>query len=92
MFFFFFFCIQLKVVRLVLLGVEYLVNDEAFLGAVLVHCLAGVSRSASIVVAYLLTVTNLNYSLALTYLTSRRPCANPNFGFRMQLYRFSTDV
>lgn len=71
---------------------EYLVNDEAFLGAVLVHCLAGVSRSASIVVAYLLTVTNLNYSLALTYLTSRRPCANPNFGFRMQLYRFSTDV
>lgn len=58
---------------------------------VLVHCLAGVSRSAVIIAAYLLTVTDLNYSLALTYLTKRRPCANPNFGFRMQLYRFATD-
>uniref|UniRef100_A0A0N5AMG4 Tyrosine-protein phosphatase domain-containing protein n=1 Tax=Syphacia muris TaxID=451379 RepID=A0A0N5AMG4_9BILA len=56
---------------------------------VLVHCLAGVSRSAIIVAAYLLTVTNLNYSLALTYLTKRRPCTNPNFGFRMQLYHYS---
>lgn len=58
---------------------------------VLVHCLAGVSRSASIIAAYLVAITNLNYPLALTYVTKRRPCADPNFGFRMQLYRFANE-
>ncbi|GMT18994.1 hypothetical protein PFISCL1PPCAC_10291, partial [Pristionchus fissidentatus] len=56
---------------------------------VLVHCLAGVSRSAAVVTAYLLTVTDLSYFSAISLVSARRPLVNPNFGFRMQLARFS---
>ncbi|VDK54330.1 unnamed protein product [Anisakis simplex] len=57
--------------------------------SVLVHCLAGASRSVCIVAAYVLTVTNLNYATTLSYLANIRPCANPNFGFRMQLIKYT---
>uniref|UniRef100_A0A915BPE5 Uncharacterized protein n=1 Tax=Parascaris univalens TaxID=6257 RepID=A0A915BPE5_PARUN len=57
--------------------------------SVLVHCLAGVSRSVCIVAAYILTVTNMSYANTLAYLANKRPCANPNFGFRMQLIKYA---
>ncbi|VDM46006.1 unnamed protein product [Toxocara canis] len=57
--------------------------------SVLVHCLAGASRSVCIVAAYILTVTNMSYASTLAYLASKRPCANPNFGFRMQLIKYA---
>lgn len=55
---------------------------------VLVHCLAGVSRSVCLVVEYVMTVTNMDYPSALAYVTAKRPTARPNFGFRMQLRKF----
>ena len=55
---------------------------------VLIHCLAGASRSVCIAIAYLMTVTNLNYPNALDYMSSKRYCSQPNFGFKMQLMRF----
>ncbi|KAK0417827.1 hypothetical protein QR680_013231 [Steinernema hermaphroditum] len=55
---------------------------------VLVHCLMGVSRSAAFVAAYLLSATHLNYEEVFSFLSSRRPMVNPNFGFRMQLYKY----
>ncbi|TKR68160.1 hypothetical protein L596_024180 [Steinernema carpocapsae] len=55
---------------------------------VLVHCLMGVSRSAAFVAAYLLSTTHLEYDNVLAFINSKRPMVNPNFGFRMQLYKF----
>ena len=46
---------------------------------VCVHCLAGVSRSATVVAAYL-----VRYHKVLdpvSYLREYRPCVNPNYGF-----------
>ncbi|VDM57797.1 unnamed protein product [Angiostrongylus costaricensis] len=57
--------------------------------AVLVHCLAGVSRSATVVAAYLITVCDLSFSNALKFISKKRPVVNPNFGFRMQLCAFA---
>uniref|UniRef100_A0A183D962 Dual specificity protein phosphatase 22 n=1 Tax=Gongylonema pulchrum TaxID=637853 RepID=A0A183D962_9BILA len=54
----------------------------------LVHCLAGVSRSVCVVAAYLIVTCELTYAAAMSYITSKRPCANPNFGFRMQLAEY----
>ncbi|KAM9307802.1 dual specificity protein phosphatase 22 [Gastrophryne carolinensis] len=54
----------------------------------LVHCLAGVSRSVTLVVAYVMTVTNLEWEEALAAVKGARTCANPNMGFQRQLEEF----
>ncbi|ESO06531.1 hypothetical protein HELRODRAFT_64858 [Helobdella robusta] len=60
-------------------------------GNVLVHCLAGVSRSTTIVIAYLMTVSKLAWKECLGAVQQNRPCANPNFGFQRQLLEFQYD-
>ncbi|XP_014672609.1 PREDICTED: dual specificity protein phosphatase 22-like [Priapulus caudatus] len=57
-------------------------------GAVLVHCLAGASRSVTVAVAYVMTVTELTWREALEAVRRARTCANPNFGFRSQLREY----
>uniref|UniRef100_A0A3B4VA97 Dual specificity phosphatase 22b n=1 Tax=Seriola dumerili TaxID=41447 RepID=A0A3B4VA97_SERDU len=54
----------------------------------LVHCLAGVSRSVTLVVAYIMTVTGLGWQEALAAVRVARPCAGPNLGFQRQLQEF----
>ncbi|CAB3402479.1 unnamed protein product [Caenorhabditis bovis] len=57
--------------------------------AVLVHCLMGQSRSATVVAAYVATLHGLDGSTALQFVRNRRKQANPNVGFIMQLNRFT---
>lgn len=52
---------------------------------VLVHCYAGVSRSATAVLAYLMKSMNIRLDGALLFLKSRRHVACPNFSFLGQL-------
>nr|XP_033790787.1 dual specificity protein phosphatase 22 isoform X1 [Geotrypetes seraphini] len=54
----------------------------------LVHCLAGVSRSVTLVVAYVMTVTDFGWEEALSAVKCARTCANPNMGFQKQLQEF----
>nr|XP_057922250.1 dual specificity protein phosphatase 22-B isoform X3 [Doryrhamphus excisus] len=56
----------------------------------LVHCLAGVSRSVTLVVAYIMTVTRLGWKEALAAVRVVRPSAGPNLGFQHQLQEFET--
>lgn len=64
--------------------------DEAFHahGRVLVHCLAGQSRSASIVTAYLMRTWHLPFSLALQIFKATYPHASPAENFCEQLQVF----
>ena len=64
--------------------------DEAIDGGgrVLVHCQHGVSRSASVVVAYLCFSMGLSVDEALDTLRHDRPEAHPNNGFMQQLRLF----
>lgn len=55
---------------------------------VLVHCLAGVSRSVTVVVAYVMTVTELGWRDSLNAVRGARSCAGPNCGFQRQLLEF----
>ena len=48
---------------------------------VLVHCYAGVSRSATIVIAYLMQEKNMNFDEAFQFASKRRPLIFPNIGF-----------
>ncbi len=59
-------------------------------GNVLVHCFHGVSRSASIVLAYLVRKQKLDLPSAMNLLKAKRPCACPNPGFQDQLELFAT--
>ena len=55
---------------------------------VLVHCSAGASRSATIVIAYIMWSKRMPYEKALYFVSDRRFCVCPNFGFRDQLQLF----
>lgn len=57
-------------------------------GHVLVHCSAGVSRSATICLAYLISKKRMNYEAALEHVRSLRPVVCPNSGFIQQLKDF----
>jgi atypical dual specificity phosphatase len=52
----------------------------------------GVSRSVTIVVAYLITVTDMHLDKAHEFVRSRRFFANPNMGFREKLKRYYKEV
>ncbi|CAB3247589.1 unnamed protein product [Arctia plantaginis] len=59
-------------------------------GNVLIHCLAGMSRSVTVAVAYIMSVTPLNWREALKVVRAGRAVANPNLGFQRQLQDFET--
>ena len=50
-------------------------------GGVLVHCHAGVSRSATCVIAYLMQERDLAFEDAFSFASKRRPVIFPNMGF-----------
>ena len=52
---------------------------------VIVHCAAGMSRSPSLVIAYLMIENRWCYEEAYNYVKSRRPIVEPNIGFVKQL-------
>ena len=52
---------------------------------------AGISRSVTITVAYLMTVSRLGFDESLTVVQHCREMANPNAGFRAQLVQYQQD-
>jgi len=57
-------------------------------GGVLVHCYAGVSRSASCVIAFLMQDRSMSFQEAFAFASKRRPVIFPNMGFQRQLLEF----
>lgn len=58
----------------------------------LVHCAEGISRSVSVVAAFLMAQYGWSPSEAVGFIKERRLIANPNFGFVQQLYEYGRDV
>jgi atypical dual specificity phosphatase len=55
---------------------------------VFVHCGAGVSRSVSVVIAYLIKYNNMKYDQAFNLIKSIRWFIKPNSGFVEQLKQY----
>lgn len=61
-------------------------------GCILVHCNAGVSRAATIVIAYLMKKEGMSFVDALNLVKSKRPASNPNEGFQYQLKKYEKSL
>jgi len=65
---------------------------------VLVHCQQGISRSAAVVIAYLIYTHNMSYEAAFDLVRQKRACIKPNSGFIRALqewekqWRFATNA
>ncbi|KAJ6561234.1 protein-tyrosine phosphatase-like protein [Mycena vulgaris] len=78
---------------------QYLTQTTEFISAalaesqennVLVHCLQGISRSATVVCAYLVATTSMTATESILYVQAKRSVVCPNLGFRNQLQTWST--
>ena len=61
-------------------------------GKVLVHCKAGISRSATICLAYLITCYRLSLDEAYEFMKKRKSLISPNFSFLGQLLNLESNT
>lgn len=57
-------------------------------GVVLVHCNAGVSRAAAIIIGFLMYSEGLSFAMAFSVVKNARPAICPNSGFVEQLQKY----
>ena len=68
--------------------INYINEAKEKNGRVLIHCYKGVSRSVSVIISYLIYLYNWTYDEAFDFVQLKRPIANPNIGFYLQLKTF----
>jgi|SRR5579872_6389146 len=62
--------------------IDHVINSKH---KVLIHCMAGVSRSVSTLIYYMMKKYHLAFIDALQFIQSKRKIANPNDSFKLQL-------
>lgn len=58
----------------------------------MVHCVAGVSRSASLCIGYLIKARGITLEDAYNHVLNCRPCIRPNYGFFEQLIEYEKEI
>ncbi|CAF0758795.1 unnamed protein product [Adineta steineri] len=71
---------------------DFLLSCKEKKEKVLVHCQMGISRSSSIVLAYLMKYHHDTLMKAYDFLLDRRPISCPNPGFLIQLIRYEKEL
>ena len=71
---------------------ERLAKDGETEGNLLVHCVAGMSRSPTVVIAYLMEKYSLSAADALNFVKHKRSIVNPNAGFLRQLKKYEEEL
>uniref|UniRef100_A0A6P4F4I7 protein-tyrosine-phosphatase n=1 Tax=Drosophila rhopaloa TaxID=1041015 RepID=A0A6P4F4I7_DRORH len=73
-------------------AIQFIEEARSANSAVLVHCLAGVSRSVTVTLAYLMHTRGLSLNDAFTMVRDRKPDVSPNFHFMQQLQSFESQL
>ncbi|NWZ93834.1 DUS4 phosphatase, partial [Nesospiza acunhae] len=73
-------------------AIEFIDSVKECCGRVLVHCQAGISRSATICLAYLMMKKRVKLEEAFEFVKQRRSIISPNFSFMGQLLQFESQV
>ncbi|XP_058481595.1 dual specificity protein phosphatase 16 isoform X1 [Solea solea] len=73
-------------------SVEFIEKAKASNARVLVHCLAGISRSATIAIAYIMKRMDMTLDEAYRFVKEKRPTISPNFNFLGQLLDFEKKI
>lgn len=71
-------------------AIEFVASNTT--GSTLIHCRAGISRSSTLVMAYLMQVNHWTLNKAFSFVKSKRGCVAPNFGFLGQLQKFEYEL
>ena len=64
------------------------IHDSLAVTNTLVHCMAGISRSTTLLIAYLIRYRGMTSDDALNHVRNRRSIVNPNPGFWNQLKQY----
>ncbi|PRT55867.1 Tyrosine-protein phosphatase pmp1 [Wickerhamiella sorbophila] len=59
---------------------------------VLIHCKCGISRSATLVLAYVMQEYNMDYTSAYSYVKTRHPALSPNLSLVAKLLEWQTQI
>ncbi|XP_020373693.2 dual specificity protein phosphatase 8-like [Rhincodon typus] len=73
-------------------SVEFIDTVRSMKSRVLVHCLAGISRSAAIAIAYVMRTMDFSLDDAYRFVKDRRPSISPNFNFLGQLVEYEKTI
>lgn len=73
-------------------SVDFIEKAKASNGRVLVHCLAGISRSATIAIAYIMKRMDMSLDESYRFVKEKRPTISPNFNFLGQLLDFEKKI
>ncbi|XP_017072075.1 dual specificity protein phosphatase Mpk3 [Drosophila eugracilis] len=73
-------------------AIQFIEEARSANSAVLVHCLAGVSRSVTVTLAYLMHTRGLSLNDAFMMVRDRKPDVSPNFHFMQQLQSFESQL
>ncbi|CAI7763828.1 unnamed protein product [Closterium sp. NIES-53] len=71
---------------------DYIEAVRAARGRVFIHCCQGISRSTSLVIAYLMWREGIPFGDAFKRVKALRAVANPNMGFACQLLQWQTRI
>ncbi|CAH2277189.1 dual specificity phosphatase 1 [Pelobates cultripes] len=73
-------------------AIDFIDSVKKIGGRVFVHCQAGISRSATICLAYLMRTNRVKLDEAFEFVKQRRSIISPNFSFMGQLLQFESQV
>ena len=71
---------------------EFINQVRSVGGNILIHCKLGISRSAAIIIAYLIKYYGFDFNSAMKFIKKQRDRINPNVGFIEQLKKYENMV